>query len=314
MEKQANTEIKRFKTSKQIKRIDESSLEIVKSEFTELDKKIRGFVMGEISVVSGLNGSGKSNLMLQEMLNFALQGYKTLLFSGEMQDFIVKNTIMRMVAGKNNLKPSEDEIYYYIESEELKARIDNWLNDKFCLYNNECSMKAKDLIVAIKDIVKNGVKIVILDNLMTIDLKDYDKDKYEAQSMFIKELASLAKKLNIHIFVVMHPRKSMGFLRKEDISGTADLSNAVDNVFIIHRNGIDFRIRSQEIIDKKMGDPEAQTGIYQYDNIIEVCKNRLYGVRDCYIGLYYEKETKKFVNEKGEHCGLLFDKDDNLPF
>src|SRR5699024_9693836 len=139
----------------------ESSLEIVKSEFTELDKKIRGFVMGEISVVSGLNGSGKSNLMLLEMLNFALQGYKTLLFSGEMQDFIVKNTIMRMVAGKNNLISSEDEIYYYIKSEELKAKIDNWLNDKFCLYNNECSMKAKDLIVAIKDIVKNGVKIVI---------------------------------------------------------------------------------------------------------------------------------------------------------
>ena len=177
----------RFKTSKQIKRVNESDLEIVKSGFAELDKKIRGFIMGEISVISGLNSSGKSNLMLLEMLNFALQGYRTLLFSGEMQDYIIKNTLMRMVAGKNNLKPSEDEIYYYIESEELKTRIDNWLNDKFCLYNNECSMKARDLIIAIKDIVKNGVKIIILDNLMTIDLKDYDRDRYEAQSMFIKE-------------------------------------------------------------------------------------------------------------------------------
>ena len=300
----------RFKTSKQIKRVNESDLEIVKSGFAELDKKIRGFIMGEISVISGLNSSGKSNLMLLEMLNFALQGYRTLLFSGEMQDYIIKNTLMRMVAGKNNLKPSEDEIYYYIESEELKTRIDNWLNDKFCLYNNECSMKARDLIIAIKDIVKNGVKIIILDNLMTIDLKDYDRDRYEAQSMFIKELTNLAKKLNIHIFIVMHPRKVMGFLRKEDISGTADLSNAVDNVFIIHRNNMDFQKRSTETF----GNTLKQNGLYDYDNVIEVCKNRQYGAQDFFVGLYYEKETKKFVNEKGEHCGLLFDKDDSLPF
>ena len=33
----------------------------------------------------------------------------------------------------------------------------------------------------------------------------------------------------------------MGFLRKDDISGTADLTNAVDNVFIVHRVNNDFK-------------------------------------------------------------------------
>lgn len=307
-------QVKRFKTSKQIKRVDESRFEFVKSGIKNLDDIIRGFMMGEVSVVSGLNGSGKSNFLLYEMLIFALQGYKTMLFSGEMRDFIIKNTLMRMVAGRKNLKASSDEVYYYVENKQLEDKIDNWLDDKFCLYNNDCSMKVQDIVQAIKDIAKNGVRIVVLDNLMTLDLRNYDKDKYEAQSAFIKELAKLAKELNIHIFIVMHPRKTMGFLRKEDISGTADLSNAVDNIFIVHRNGTDFKIRSQEIIGPEMGNPQTKTGIYQYDNIIEICKNRQYGNRDAYIGLYYEKETRRMVQDRDKNYGLLFETDDSLPF
>jgi len=117
--------IGRFKTTKQIERIDESKLEFVQSKFTNMDKKIRGFIMGEITVVSGLNGSGKSNWLLQEMLNFAIQGYKTLLFSGEMRDYIIKNTLMRMIAGKKNLESNEDEIYYYIKNEKVRKEIEN---------------------------------------------------------------------------------------------------------------------------------------------------------------------------------------------
>jgi len=137
--------IGRFKTTKQIERIDESKLEFVQSKFTNMDKKIRGFIMGEITVVSGLNGSGKSNWLLQEMLNFAIQGYKTLLFSGEMRDYIIKNTLMRMIAGKKNLESNEDEIYYYIKNEKVRKEIENWLENKFCLYNNDCSNKDSNI-------------------------------------------------------------------------------------------------------------------------------------------------------------------------
>lgn len=302
--------INRFKTSTKIKKVDESKIRYAKSGIDCLDQKIRGFIMGEISVVSGLNGSGKSNFLLYEMLIFALQGYKTMVFSGEMQDYIIKNTLIKMVAGKKNIKQSADGTYYFVGDDKLVDKIDKWLDDKFCLYNNECSMKVEDIIQAIKDISKNGAQIIILDNLMTMELEGYGNNKYDAQSVFIKELAKLAKSLKIHIFIVMHPRKTMGFLRKEDISGTADLSNAVDNVFIVHRNGIDFKNRSKEAL----GGLLEQAGIYNYDNVIEVCKNRFYGIQDTYVGLYYEKETKRMIREKDVHCGLLYDEDDTLPF
>ena len=40
--------------------------------------------------------------------------------------------------------------------------------------------------------------------------------------------------------------------------------------------------------------------IYQYDNIVEVCKNREQGIQDMFIGQYFEVETKRFLNFKNE--------------
>lgn len=231
------------------------------------------------------------------MIKFAMQGYKTMLFSGEMQDYVIKNTLIKMAAGKKNVTPSQDNSYYYVKDEKISNEISLWLDNKFALYNNECSMKAEDIIQAIEDIVNAcNYKIIILDNLMTINLKKYDKDKYEAQSMFIKELANLSKRLKIHIIVVMHPRKVAGFLRKDDISGSADLSNAVDNVFIIHRNNMDFVKRSRETFGNMLED----IGAYNGDNVIEVCKNRSYGIQDLFVPLFFEKETKRMTEFRND--------------
>ena len=52
--------------------------------------------------------------------------------------------------------------------------------------------------------------------------------------------------------IVAHPRKNIGFLRKEDISGTADLTNAVDNVIICHRNNRDYERAVAEFYGKEM--------------------------------------------------------------
>ena len=50
---------------------------------------------------------------------------------------------------------------------------------------------------------------------------------------------------------VAHPRKSVGFLRLDDISGSADIANAVENAFIVPQNN-DFRKRSKEMFGGKM--------------------------------------------------------------
>ena len=116
------------------------------------------------------------------------------------------------------------------------------------------------------------------------------------QTRFITEIKDLAKKKNIHVIIVCHPRKEMTFLRKESISGTADLTNLADNVFIIHRVGKDFVKRASEFLGN--GDVSEYE---KYDCVMEVAKNRAFGVVDYLCGMYYEAESRRLKNDFAEN-------------
>ena len=95
---------------------------------------------------------------------------------------------------------------------------------------------------------------------------------------------------------VAHPRKAQGFLRLDDISGTADLANAVDEAFIIHRNNTDFQKRTGEFFGWK-----SDNEIYECDNIIEIAKDRDGGTQDVFVPLFYERETRRLKNSFEEN-------------
>ena len=125
---------------------------------------------------------------------------------------------------------------------------------------------------------------------MNINLVEGDT-KNDKQSKLILQIKKFAKENQCHIILVAHPRKSSSFLRKTDISGTADLTNAVDDVFIIHRVNNDFFRAGAEYF----GQSEIQR-FQGYGNVIEVCKDRMWGVVDLMVGVYYELESRRFKN------------------
>lgn len=280
----------------EIKRKDKTNYTYVKSGYNNIDNLIGGFILGQISVWSGLNGSGKSAFLNQQIIEYINQGYKVMLFSGELMDYSIKNIIYRLIAGKQYLTLSENKTYYYLKDDRIKQTIDNYIGNNLYIYNNHFGAKPKEIMQTIRYAKDNlGVSIVILDNLMTMNLRELNVNKYEAQSEFAKEIANLAKELEIHIHVVMHPTKTTGFLRKNDISGSADLSNAVDNVFIIHRNNNDFKKSYMEFNNRVREDNE----LFNYDTFIEICKNREEGVQDRLLCFYFLPETKQIVETKG---------------
>ena len=134
--------------------------------------------------------------------------------------------------------------------------------------------------------------LVIIDNLMALNLDSKGMDKYEAQSMVVKMLSTMAKEQNVHVHFICHPRKSEAFLRKGDISGTSDLTNVADNVFMVHRVSTDF-LANYRTVYPKVGIP-AGTG-----NVIEIMKNRDRGVVDQLIMLYFDSTCRTMSDVKG---------------
>jgi predicted ATP-dependent serine protease len=287
----------KFLTFSEIQNRDRSQIVTMPSGFRELDQKIIGFNKGEITLWSGKNGAAKSTIINQIALNHVQQGFKGIIYSGELPAYKLKNWIQLQAAGRQYTTQSDyNENVYYVKKS-IGQRIDTWINDKLFIYNNDYGNNFEQLMSDVEQqVVKNHIDFDVLDNLMALDLLTFSGDKYDQQKQFINMLCSFVRRLNIHIHIIAHPRKQVGFLRKDDISGTADLGNAVDNIIICHRNNADYRKAIETFFDKSM-----VGGLVVCDNYMEVCKNRDLGIVDHFAGLFFEKESKRLLNELSEN-------------
>ena len=290
MPQQEDNRGSKFLNLYEIEAIDRSAIVSIPSGIVELDNRIVGFNLGEVSLWSGNNASGKSTLLQQFALNAAQSGFMTALFSGELTPNRVKQWIHQQAAGRQYTQKSGYADSYYCPKS-CGEQIDGWLKDKLFIYNNKYGNKIVPLLEDMKEIVKRGVKCIVLDNLMSIDILEMEGDKYSKQTSLILMLCNFAKDYNVHIHIVAHPRKATGFLRKTDVSGTADLTNAVDNVFIIHRVNNDFKTNAKDFFTV-----EVASRYFGFGNVIEVCKNRDLGVMDFLSGVFYEIESRRFLN------------------
>lgn len=283
-------------TMSSIKKLDLTKLEKVKTGYIELDKKIGGLYMSEVTVLSGSNSSGKSSWLNSLLLNIIQQDYKVALWSGELRADILKAWIQMPAAGADNLRPSQYEKDRYFVPDNIGKMIDQWLDGKFFLYNNGYGTKAEQILHDMDILLKANVKVFILDNLMTLDVDLFDGDKNSKQKELILRIKDFAMKNMVHVILVAHPRKVTTFLRKNDISGTSDITNAVDNVLIMHRTNEDFLHAITDFYDAARANQYRQFG-----NVLAVEKNRLFGVVDFMCGFHYDIISRRFKNTPDEH-------------
>ena len=288
---------KKWLSMKDIKRVDIDELLTIPTGYHELDKKIVGLFAGELTVVSGLNASGKTSWLDCLALNVIQSGFKVAVWSGEMQDWRFQGWINQIAAGKSFVRKKEGYDNLYYTPNQYCDKIGDWLDGKMFLYNNQYGSKWGQLFNDVKEVVsQEGVQLVVLDNLASMNIDEYDGDKYSKQTQFIIDLKEYAKNSNVHVIIVAHPRKQNDLLRKESISGTADLTNLADNVFILHRVGKDFETRGTEFFGQ-----ERTFEFLKYGNVLEVCKNRQLGIVDHLVGMYYEPESRRLKNDIAEH-------------
>ena len=280
-----------------IKDVSLEDMLTIKTGIEAIDKKIIGLFAGELTVFSGLSGAGKTSFLNLLALNAVEQGYKVGLWSGEMQDFRFRGWLMQIAAGKSYTakKIGYDNLYY--TPKKYADLICQWLDESLYLYNNKYGANWSALFADIQELVeREKVKLIVLDNLAALSIDDYDGDNNSKQKQFIQDVKDYAKQTNIHVVVVAHPRKENFFLRKESVSGTADLINLADNLLLIHRVSKDFEKRASEFFGA-----DKTKEFMDYNAVIEVSKCRQMGVTDFLAGVYYEPESRRLKNSIAEN-------------
>jgi len=286
---------KKWLSLSDIKAADLTQLENVKTGFTELDKRIVGLYMSEVTILSGNNSSGKSSWLNMLILNVIEQGVKVALWTGELRADIYKTWFQMPAAGAHNMRPSQYEPSRYYVPDHIGRKIDEWTNGRFFVYNKVYGTKVEQILHDMEILLKADVRFFILDNLMGMDISMFEGDRNEKQKELILRIKDFAMEHAVHVILVAHPRKSLALLRKPDISGTADITNAVDNVFILHRTNDDFIRAVTEFYDAGRA-----SALRIYSNVLSVEKNRMWGVMDYMCGMYYDTISRRFKNTEYE--------------
>lgn len=277
---------------------DVRNCKAIPSGIYPLDRKMLGWILGEVTVLSGGSGAGKTTFVNHVILNAVQRNYRVALWSGEMAGGRIAGWIDQMAARKKNVIPVEgyDDLYYVPDN--IRKAINEWIGDRLLVFNNSYGQKWSQLSKNIREhIEKEHPDLVIVDNLMALDLDTFGGENNDRQKGFINELTDIAAKNNIHIILVAHPRKEnlSQLIRKESIAGTADLTNLAFNVILLHRTGRDFEKRGAEFF----GAAKVEE-LNKYDLVVEVSKARTTGCQDLLVGLYYERETRRLKNDISE--------------
>ena len=310
--------VRRLTNLKDVQRVDLSKLEKISTGIHALDNLIGGFYFGQLIALTGPRGDGKSTLASQ-FAAFALgQGLPVYVYSGEMNNSIVRAWLDEQLTGKDYMIYNANANIYEITKEMFDC-LQQWDKYKYCWMfddlwtedqdetgeESDSEEAEKDIVLETLEeaIISNGIKFAVIDNLMTAMDFSANTDLNQAQSVFVKRLSRLAKKYNVIIVLVAHPRKSGLFktLTNDDVAGSSNITNLCDMVITYSRPK----------------DEETDA-----DRIMTVLKDRNAGHTD-YDGfpLYFEAASRRISSNKDfswkfgwEPDTVPVDDDDEIPF
>lgn len=220
----------RIKCMSDVRYVDITKIPAISTGLYELDQVLDGgFHLGQVILQSGKRGNGKSTVATYYAAQALKQGYPVLIYSGELQDFFVKNWIDGQIIGKTSLYNSEID------------KCNKWYRDKLYIYDNaiidDDMTELESLPDVIEDTIKKmGIKMVVIDNLMTaLDGCTSNDELYRAQSNFVGRLAKMAKAFDVVVILVAHPKKGNNDWDNDMVSGSADITNKVDIVMSYDR-------------------------------------------------------------------------------
>lgn len=251
--------VRRIKRLADVERVDLSTLPKIETGIKEIDRAIGGIHFGQVTLLTGKRGEGKSTFMSQIAAEALNQGYKILAYSGELADYHFKSWLDFQLAGNRNVEAKKNRFgddWYSIPGV-VSERINSWYSDEAYIYDNnviEDDNELEGLLITVeKAIQRYGINLVCIDNLMTaidIDVRD---DLYRAQSKFVHGLKKMAVKYNVAVILVAHPRKGNNGDKNfdnDDISGSGDITNRVDVVMCYSRSKDESNYDSQVVITK----------------------------------------------------------------
>lgn len=277
----------------EIKKTEISADDYIPFGIKTLDDIVIGQHLGQVSVWSGRRGCAKSTILNQVLLGAANRGARCALITRELSDGETKQWMMLQLAGKQFNQRSKFNDFYFTPQSVVK-RIEPWIDQYLRIYNNAYKGDILNLEDKIRALYAEWpFQILAIDNLMTIEIDDLgENSEWNNQKKLLNKLTSLARELNVAIHLVAHPNKNRQWIDCDSISGSGNIANYAQNVFLVSRIYPEtFELQAKDAMSKDRIQEILSSGC---TNIIEIAKCRDKGsAMGKVIKLWFEIESNR---------------------
>ena len=264
-------------------RLDITQIKTFRTGFSGLDKYLKGWRLGELTVWTGKRQSGKSTMIGQSILQLVEENTRVFVYTGELSKNHFREWLFLQANGESELKGVHNKISYdydFIVKDDVFKKISYWIKDKVFLYDSEDIASENELIKVIKKTkISKDCSFFIIDNLTTVKLEGQSDNFYRKQSEFIANLKAVCRNFDTHIHLIVHPKKvddADKNVKVSDIGGSGDISNLADNVVIVQR----------------MEDDKS-------DCKVSIGKNRMFGINKSFA-LDFDRKNKRFYSPESK--------------
>jgi twinkle protein len=229
----------------------------------------------ELTVWAGENGSWKSTILSQVLLDLAMHGCPVLLCSLEMTAREIGLRLTRQACC--TAEPSPSAVKDFL----------NATRDRFQILDVQGRLRAHEAIALLRwAAVERGFKHIALDNLAKI--VSASNDAAGEQQAFLSDAHGVALDTGAHVHIVAHVRKPAGDDKpgRYDIRGSSTISDQADNVVMTWRN------RAKEAA-REEGD---HSRINEPDLVLTVAKQRNAEFEGA-IKLWAHRQSMQFVQD-----------------
>lgn len=208
---------------------------VMLDEWREFSRMTGGFRAKEFSIFCGGTGVGKTQWLASLSAQLLKQGTKHFVMSVETGHTDFMKRVLSHLAGRDlntgDVIPTEmlsrihTQNARYLESGAIE----------FSLYENR--VPVEQLMHDLDCMAKKGCKIAIIDNLNFFMEVTRSSDQLIEMDRVIHELIIFCKTANLHVIMVMHPKKTdNGRVNNEfDIKGSSTAVQEAHNVFLFNR-------------------------------------------------------------------------------
>ena len=281
-----------------VESIKNKSTRLIKTGYEKLDNFSGGLTRGEITIIGGRPGHGKTTVMINMLANVLEQGHKAIFFSRELPNSELLKKIICLesqqlsygMVRKNIF--SEQELDFFNSAVEFIKK--KYSKDKFLMFDN-----VKDFSAASSEVKKFKPDIIFDDYIQLISCDSREDQRRLQIEKLVNDYKWLAKDTEavvvlasqLNRFIERAGTRGKAFMPQlSDLAESGAIEQVAENVFFSY---YDYKVQGEKGKGK---------------NVITICAGKVRYGDSGIVDLAYDGDKCKVHNSIGEMI------DDTLPF